>query len=143
LVAGVYRNDGGTFVDAGAPLRGVYEGTADWGDYDGDGDLDVVLAGSVLDPRILGGITRVYRNDGGAFVELALPLPDAMDGAAWADYDSDGDVDLVITGSPRLFEQSILSLYANDGAGSFTPDIETLGAERSTLLLFDYLNDGD
>ncbi len=64
LVAAIWRNDGdGTFTDAGANLPGMDLGCAAWGDYDNDGDLDLLFAGNSND----GWITRIYRNDGGTF----------------------------------------------------------------------------
>ncbi len=42
----MYRNDGGgVFTDIGAALTGVYWSSVAWGDYDNDGDLDILLAG--------------------------------------------------------------------------------------------------
>ncbi len=58
-----------------------------WGDYDGDGDDDLMTSGPVL-----------YRNDGGTvFTDVtaeALPpgLP-GTNGGAWGDYDNDGCLD--------------------------------------------------
>jgi hypothetical protein len=91
--ADVYRNDGGTFVDAGAPLLDLYDGRAAWGDVDADGDLDVLLDGS--DSSASHVFTRIYGNDAGAFVDAALGLPGAGEGSdlAWGDYDADGDLD--------------------------------------------------
>ena len=41
----VYRNTSGVFVDIGAGLAGVNYGSVAWGDYDNDGDLDILLTG--------------------------------------------------------------------------------------------------
>src|SRR4029453_1017822 len=51
-----------TFTDAGAGLGDVVEGATAWGDYDNDGDLDVVLTGLVGSTAI----TRLYRNTRGS-----------------------------------------------------------------------------
>ena len=62
LLAAVYRNDGGgVFIDLGPDLPGVDAARPAWDDFDGDGDLDVLLAGDAAS----GPISRVYRNDGG------------------------------------------------------------------------------
>jgi len=51
----VYRNDGGgAFSDLGAPLTGVSWSSSAWGDYDNDGDLDILLVGLSTE----GGISR-------------------------------------------------------------------------------------
>ncbi len=60
-ISKIYRNDNGSFIDIAAPLVGVRYSSVDWGDYDNDGDLDLLIAG-----RISGSTnaTRLYRNDG-------------------------------------------------------------------------------
>jgi hypothetical protein len=42
LISRIYRNDGGSFVDIQAGLLAVTSGSLDWGDYDNDGDLDLL-----------------------------------------------------------------------------------------------------
>jgi hypothetical protein len=52
----VYRNDGaGIFTDIGAGFTGYYDGSAAWGDYDNDGDLDILWSAN--------GHTWLYRNN--------------------------------------------------------------------------------
>jgi hypothetical protein len=89
---------------------------AAWGDYDDDGDQDLFLvnfAASILEPLPLepgAGSSRLYRNDGaGNFVDVTekagLAKPIRGNGAAWADFDGDDDLDLYITawGENRLY----------------------------------------
>jgi hypothetical protein len=136
----VYRNDGGVFTDVNAGLPGVYRGSVAWGDYDNDGDLDILLTGSATG---LGRISRVYRNDGGIFTDINAGLPGVNDGAvAWADYDNDGDLDILLTGSASGLG-SISQVYRND-AGIFT-DIGAglTGVANSMVAWGDYDNDGD
>ncbi|HEU0118913.1 MAG TPA: FG-GAP-like repeat-containing protein [Bryobacteraceae bacterium] len=68
-------------------------GTCAWGDYDGDGDPDLFLAGS-------GAFLAVYRNDGGRFTEVteAVGLKGTPSGYSLnlIDYDNDGRVDLYL-----------------------------------------------
>src|SRR6185295_15944155 len=59
----VYHNDGGgAFSDALAGLTDTFEGNGAWGDYDNDGDLDILLTGYTEYPDVG---TILYRNDGG------------------------------------------------------------------------------
>src|SRR6185436_4635546 len=59
-----------------------------WADYDNDGDLDLFVGFKDAVAN------RLYRNDGGTFVEVAAAagLPDTADtrAAAWGDPNADG-----------------------------------------------------
>jgi len=115
----IYRNDGGAFTDIGADLEHVFQCDAAWVDVDADGDLDVSLGGASLE--VGGDVFRVYRNEGGdTFSETPVALHPFHRGSLdWADYDLDGDPDVVITGlSGGFIPRS--ELYRNDGNGAFT-----------------------
>jgi hypothetical protein len=139
------RNEGdGTFSDRtrAAGLEGFFGGlNMVQADYDGDGDVDVL----VLRGAWLGQAGRhpnsLLRNDGsGVFTDvtfeagLAEPAFPTKTGA-WGDYDNDGDLDLyvgnesspegidlsVFTGSSECTPLSAPSqLFRNDGDGTFT-----------------------
>src|ERR1041384_5749164 len=140
LVAGLWRNDGGgNFTDAGANLPGMDIGVVAWGDYDNDGDLDLLFAGNSNE----GWITRLYRNDGGTFTNANAGLLGLIwSSAAWGDYDNDGDLDLMIIGYDPVAQVHRSILYRND-AGAFVDS----GATFHNLILgtvswVDYDNDG-
>ena len=86
------RNDGGAWVEAMTlPVSRVT--CLSWGDYDNDGDEDLVVGRT-------DGI-RLFRNDRVRFVEVpgvGLPAYSASQ-IEWGDYDNDGDLDLVVTPS--------------------------------------------
>ena len=98
----------------------LLEDTADesanvsFGDFDADGDLDVVLAKGRHTPRV----DRVFLNDGRGRFPTPHNLGEAVDrsySASLADLDRDGDLDIVIsndTPDPKL-------VYLNDGKGKF------------------------
>ena len=116
----IYKNTGGAFSDSGIVLMGLSRATAAWGDFDGDGDLDLAMTG--LD---INGVctTRVYRNDGGVFTPVSGIFLGVFGGSVtWADYDGDGDLDLLITGTTSTVAGvgvPVTRLYRNDG-GVFT-----------------------
>jgi hypothetical protein len=115
----LYRNDGtGTFTRvSGEPLvtDTAYSSGPAWGDFDNDGDLDLFVANQRNQHN------HLYRNQGNdtfVRVESGEIVSDHGDSysAAWADYDSDGLLDLFVSnagGQPDF-------LYHNDGGGSFS-----------------------
>jgi hypothetical protein len=118
-------------------------------DYDGDGDLDVLLLdGAPIDgapvPEERMG-TRLFRNDGAGGFEDATAGSGLGDvghamGAAVGDVDADGDPDLLVTAYGRD------ALYRNE-AGRFRDVTEEAGVgdERWTTsaAFLDYDADGD
>ena len=95
-----------------------------WGDYDHDGDLDIVAVGT-YQPHAL------FRNNGdGTFTntadEAGIADPRGGWGSLFADYDNDGYPDLYITrgGWSGAAENT---LYHNNGDGTFTDVTHTAG----------------
>ena len=107
------KNERGTIVDAPSPLRIPSRFRATSGrfiDYDDDGELDVILTGTVS--------IQLYRNSGDGHFENVTAAaglagaPGAITSLA-GDFDHDGDLDLYLgrSGTNRY--------YRNDGFGSF------------------------
>ncbi|MBI4549148.1 MAG: T9SS type A sorting domain-containing protein, partial [Ignavibacteriae bacterium] len=113
-----------------------------WGDYDNDGDLDIVLIG---DTSFASPAAKVYRNDNGIFTEVDFSLSGVWNGTVlWGDYDNDGDLDVILSGTADSGVTNYTKIYRNEQGNSFT-DIDALlpGVEQSSLALGDYDNDGD
>ncbi len=156
-----YRNDGnGTFI--GEDILGglaVEHGEAQWGDYDGDGDLDILIAGGVreIDSTYTSMTLRIYTNDHENYVPMevidCIPCEGWFDlsAATWADYDSDGDMDILLAGNYNSGTniEGRARIYTNSG-GIFTADTaNTLPAPRAwgdrggTFSWFDLDGEGD
>ncbi len=200
-VAFVYRNEETAvaipnFTQFNLPINGVYSGSVDWGDYDNDGDLDLLITGVTspgenhtellrndgndtftpvasglpdvgfgdarfadvdndadLDIVLTGALSSdvlvadVFQNSEGAFTSTSSPIEPALFGKIdFADYDEDGDNDMLISGgspSPLVFEAST-RIYNNDASGNFLPSghdlVDLYGGDAGFV---DYDNDGD
>jgi hypothetical protein len=119
-------------------------------DFDGDGALDLLI--TTADPR---GQLRFYRNmQDGTFVERTdqsglLGLPGGLN-LIQADYDNDGDVDVLVLrgGWLEKYGRYPKSLLRNNGNGTFTDVTFDEGLARvhlptQTASWGDYDNDGD
>ena len=138
----LFRNNGGagfTDVTAAAGLTDAASSVSPvWADYDNDGDLDLYVTNISI-------ANRLYRNNGnGTFTNVAAGsgtglVADAR-GAAWADFDRDGRLDLYVVnvGANKLFH--------NGGGGVFTDSTTgPLGDASSgqSASWGDFDNDGD
>ncbi len=137
----------GLFVPTEPGLLGVNEGGVAWGDYDRDGDLDLLMAGFHLPgPPFI--ISRIYQNDGhGSFTDLEAGLqPMLSGGCAWVDADNDGDLDVFITGATSSYapEMQLMPLLYSNVDGKFVLASTTLPALQVTAFAWgDYDRDGD
>lgn len=147
--AKLYENDNGTFVEVDPGFTPVRSGASAWGDYDNDGDFDLLHTGDAvfMDETIF--ITEIYRNEGdGSFTEIGANLPGIGSSAvAWGDYDNDGDQDFIMCG--KYDDEAgdhyyITKLYRNDGNEVFT-EVQTdiVGVRYSSVDWGDYDSDGD
>jgi hypothetical protein len=133
---GIYRNNNGTFSKIN--LGGVNKGCAKWGDYDNDGDLDIVSTGEAYygNPS-----TIILRNDDNTYTLIDANIKNLENSSAdWGDYDNDGDLDLIISGSNFGYYTKI---YRNDSGIFIDINAGLEGINNGTLEWGDYDNDGD
>ncbi|MCK4512749.1 T9SS type A sorting domain-containing protein, partial [bacterium] len=122
--------------DHGLPPANLSD--TEWGDYDGDGDLDLALTGctAMTGPDI----AKVYENDGtGVFTEVADLLPLYRSSVAWGDYDLDGDLDLALCGYDGSSLYTVV--YENTGTGFVDSGFVFPGIREGALCWCDV--DGD
>jgi hypothetical protein len=165
----LFKNEGGgKFTDIGLIAEVAYGLNAkpesgmgtDFGDYDGDGKLDLFVTNIDLEPN------RLHRNNGDdtfidATVQMGLgemAILYSGFGARFVDYDNDGDLDIFVTnGHPldnvHLFRDGVM--YAEDPFllentnGVFRNVAAELGEVMKRryagrgLAVGDYDNDGD
>ncbi len=147
----LFRNDDGAFTDAEAGLPTVANGHAEWGDYDNDGDLDLLLIQTAGFIQPLTPFTTLFRNDGGTFTDAGVELQTVTDygTALLADADTDGDLDILVLGqlgnSPGDRE-TVARMYVNEGDGfvetDLLPAVEPAFQGLWTATFADYNNDG-
>ena len=145
-----------SFQEVTAESGIVYAGQswgAAWGDFNGDGWPDLWTPNH-------GELPSLYiNNQDGSFTDIASVdiLPDGIwdslggydaHGAAWADFDNDGDQDLVQLADGGIRKQAN-QLYINAGNGvferveqAFNMGIDQPDANARTPLWFDWNNDG-
>ena len=126
-----YENTGQTvnrFQPSSSTFTGVAECDLEIGDYDTDGDMDVVIAGVTAQD---GFATLVYDNAGrGQFARASHEFNSyGWPSVSWGDFDVDGDLDLALTGArmtPSLLE-GVVTIYRNE-SGTFTEEDLLVGA---------------
>jgi len=116
----LYRNrGGGTFEDvteiAGLGAAHIGNG-ASWGDYDADGDPDLVVTSW--------GENVLWENDGdGTFTDVTAKAGIGghgfWTGASWSDFDLDGDLDLYICGYVEYEPEDPETIEASAGDSDF------------------------
>jgi hypothetical protein len=163
LVAGVaadgtyqtklYRNNGivagsnpvtlRPFTEVTTAIDGLAFGDADFGDYDRDGDQDLLISGSTGSTMV----SKIYRNDSGVFTDINAPLLGMTHCSVdWGDYDNDGDLDVLMSGGRFASEimKGVAKVYKNEGSNKFTDTNTALvGTFAGSAQWGDYDNDGD
>jgi hypothetical protein len=137
----IYRNNGNNSftLQSGISISAAYDGSAEWGNYNNDGYLDILITGSSFNSRIFknnGDNTFLLQNAG-------TLLGVTTSSGKWGDLDNDGDLDIVLSGKNNNVNYT--KIYTNNGNNTFTElqGITLEGVYKSSVDLFDYDNDGD
>ena len=124
-VARVYDNDGaGGLVDSGKELEGLAWPSVAWGDFDADGDLDLLHSGARFTPLLIEGIVKLYVNGSGGLVDESDgmlmgafendPATGRYDGmVTWGDYKNSGYPGIAITGLESPNSAETLAMFPN------------------------------
>ena len=145
----VWHNDGKGFFDETSDLVGITAPTkhvlsfgGGFFDFDNDGWLDLFIANGhvyegvekVFPDTTYKQINSLFRNNGaGKFVEVTreagsgFSIPHAGRGVAFADFDNDGNVDIVVgnNGDPPLL------LHNSGGAGNHFVSFKLIGKKSN------------
>ncbi len=137
----VYRNSNGNFTNIGATLANVTESSVAWGDYDADGDLDLAMSGYAY--SLPHETATIYRNDAGTFTSFAAGMTGVYAGSlAWGDFDNDGLLDILSTGSSAP-QVPAAQLLRNTGGAFVNQGAVIAPVFSSSVQWGDYDNDGD
>ncbi len=153
-----YMNDGAgnlTYHQSGTPgayMLGISPNGGNYGsmwvDYDNDGDLDLFIAkcGSVPPDEL-------HRNNGdGTFSDISVEMNLYDNGqswsAAWADYDNDGDMDVMVGASTGAHKLKLNNLDKSNNVEEPFTDItagsgwDSNNANNIEHIAYDFDNDG-
>uniref|UniRef100_UPI0039C683D1 Calx-beta domain-containing protein n=1 Tax=Nodularia chucula TaxID=3093667 RepID=UPI0039C683D1 len=141
----LYTNNNGTYSTipyanlaiSAPPNSSFSSGFPILGDYDQDGDLDILYSGSAITQDLqITNFFGIYRNNGNGFSEAIIDNTSIgwnPSSVQWSDYDNDGDLDLVAYGVDAE-NNGIIRLYTNNnGTYSTIPydEISILASEIS------------
>jgi enediyne biosynthesis protein E4 len=116
-------------------------------DFDGDGDLDLFIAGRVVPVAYpLAPESFILKNENGKFTNVtdqfcpAIKTVGMVTDAVWTDFDNDGKVDLVIAG-----ELMALKFVKNNGSSMeiLSTDADKFKGWWNSIVPFDFDSDGD
>lgn len=137
----LYRNDGhGRFTSVPQAFTPLTDGSIEWGDYDHDGDLDLLITGN--DGK--GPFTGLYQNIKNKYYPVKDNFVQLQNSdARWGDLDGDSDLDFIISGEDKDGFPDC-RIYSNELNGYFmNVPVSIRSLKSCTIDLADYDHDGD
>jgi len=114
-------------------------------DSDNDGDMDVIVNGSSSQGS-QGWITKLYTNNGSEiFTEVTTtPFIGTISGAIeFADFDNDGDKDVIVLGARIGNPSAMCKIYQNQGNNTFVESNDLIATYIASIAIADIDNDSD
>ncbi len=116
IVSKIYKNNGnGTFTEqTGINLTGVDECSVAWGDYNNDGNSDILISGRTNINSTSYAVSKVYKNNGNSTFseQTGISLLNVFHSCVvWGDYNNDGNLDILLTGHDYIYRYS--KIYKN------------------------------
>jgi len=135
----LYRNDNGKFTEISAGIENIMLSSMVWADFNNDKYPDILINGKNNKGE---AVSKIYQNYGnGTFKKVSAQLTAVASGAvAVADYDHDGDLDILLSGQSKTVP--ITKIYENKGGFRFIENNSKLqGVMNSAVAWADFNGD--
>ena len=143
----LYVNSGNNLdEDLTTIFPSLFTGSSTWGDFDNDGDPDLIISGQTANPN--SSVSRLYQNEPiGRLTEVTTA--DAINGlkagsSHFVDLDSDGDQDLIMTGWNKIEGKLVTWILENEPLGTYSLSSNQIdfAVAYGTIDAIDYNLDG-
>ena len=139
----LYENTEGNFLEVPFNFNtNIFNNQFNWSDLDNDGDLDVIIKGTV---DTFSDLTYLFKNEGNdVFTELNVNIQGLSQGKIQlVDFNNDGYNDVITTGlDAEVFLDEKTYVYKNNGDFTFELKQEYDGLFNGTLEVRDVNDDG-
>lgn len=140
----LYTNNGtGIFtLNNNSLLDGISGGDIAIADSDNDSDNDILITGEGTS----GALTKLYANNGtGTFTEVInTPFTQAFSCVTeFADFDNDGDKDILLVGARIGNPAAVAHIYQNQGNNTFVLSNDLIPTYLASVAIADIDNDND